>query len=68
MLKHNFLKTSWCKLRTRYIHKNASLPEGEFKSKECEITKIRNIGILAHIDAGYYCFCHVNMNKIYLIE
>nr|XP_012217751.1 PREDICTED: ribosome-releasing factor 2, mitochondrial [Linepithema humile]XP_012217752.1 PREDICTED: ribosome-releasing factor 2, mitochondrial [Linepithema humile]XP_012217753.1 PREDICTED: ribosome-releasing factor 2, mitochondrial [Linepithema humile]XP_012217754.1 PREDICTED: ribosome-releasing factor 2, mitochondrial [Linepithema humile] len=52
MLKHNFLKTSWCKLRTRYIHKNASLPKGELKSKECEITKIRNIGILAHIDAG----------------
>ncbi|XP_018311284.1 ribosome-releasing factor 2, mitochondrial [Mycetomoellerius zeteki] len=51
MLKHNFLKTSWCKLRTRYTHKNASLSEAS-KSKECAIAKIRNIGILAHIDAG----------------
>ncbi|KAL6258076.1 hypothetical protein P5V15_009992 [Pogonomyrmex californicus] len=51
MLKHNFLKTSWCKLRTRYVHKNAFLSEAP-KSKECEVAKIRNIGILAHIDAG----------------
>ncbi|XP_018351434.1 PREDICTED: ribosome-releasing factor 2, mitochondrial [Trachymyrmex septentrionalis] len=51
MLKHNFLKTSWCKLRTRYIHKNTSLSEAS-KSKECATAKIRNIGILAHIDAG----------------
>jgi len=51
MLKQNFLRTSWCKLRTRYVHKNA-LPET--KSKESEIAKIRNIGILAHIDAGKY--------------
>ncbi|XP_025987950.1 ribosome-releasing factor 2, mitochondrial isoform X2 [Solenopsis invicta] len=51
MLKHNLLKTSWCKLRTRYIHKNASLPEAS-SSKECAIAKVRNIGILAHIDAG----------------
>ncbi|TGZ49159.1 ribosome-releasing factor 2, mitochondrial isoform X1 [Temnothorax longispinosus] len=51
MLKHNILKTSWCKLRTRYMHKNASLSEAS-KSKECAIPRIRNIGILAHIDAG----------------
>ncbi|KYM95249.1 PREDICTED: ribosome-releasing factor 2, mitochondrial [Cyphomyrmex costatus] len=51
MLKFNFLKTSWCKLRTQYIHKNAFLSEAS-KSKECTIAKIRNIGILAHIDAG----------------
>ncbi|XP_011066295.1 PREDICTED: ribosome-releasing factor 2, mitochondrial isoform X2 [Acromyrmex echinatior] len=51
MLKHNFLKTSWCKLRMRYIHKNASLSEAS-KNKECATAKIRNIGILAHIDAG----------------
>ncbi|XP_036138321.1 ribosome-releasing factor 2, mitochondrial [Monomorium pharaonis] len=54
MLKHNFLKTSWCKLCTQYIHKNAPLPEAP-KSKEASksaITKVRNIGILAHIDAG----------------
>ncbi|XP_032676413.1 ribosome-releasing factor 2, mitochondrial isoform X2 [Odontomachus brunneus] len=50
MLKHNFVRTSWCKLRIRYTHKSASLPET--KGKELEITKIRNIGILAHIDAG----------------
>jgi len=52
MLKQNFLRTSWCKLRTRYVHKN-TLPQT--KSKESEIIKIRNIGILAHIDAGKYC-------------
>ncbi|XP_020287583.1 ribosome-releasing factor 2, mitochondrial isoform X2 [Pseudomyrmex gracilis] len=52
MLKRNFLKTSWCRLRTRYVHKNVSPPEREFKIKDCEIAKIRNIGILAHIDAG----------------
>jgi len=34
----------------RYIHKNASL--SEVPSKEYAIAKIRNIGILAHIDAG----------------
>ncbi|XP_029168268.1 ribosome-releasing factor 2, mitochondrial [Nylanderia fulva] len=52
MLKHNLLKTSWCKLRVRYTHKNASIPKEELKPKECETAKIRNIGILAHIDAG----------------
>lgn len=52
MLKNNLLKTSWCKLRARYTHKNASIPKVELKGKECEISKIRNIGILAHIDAG----------------
>lgn len=51
MLKPNLLKTSWCKLRIRYTHKSASIEE-ELKNKECEIAKIRNIGILAHIDAG----------------
>ncbi|XP_011864002.1 PREDICTED: ribosome-releasing factor 2, mitochondrial [Vollenhovia emeryi] len=51
MLKHNIVKTSWCKLRTRYMHKNASLLEAS-KTKECAIARIRNIGILAHIDAG----------------
>ncbi|EZA47943.1 ribosome-releasing factor 2, mitochondrial [Ooceraea biroi] len=50
MLKHNFFKTSWCKLRTRYVHKNAALTEA--RRKESQVTKIRNIGILAHIDAG----------------
>lgn len=52
MLKNNLLKTSWCKLRARYTHKNASISKEEFKGKECNIAKIRNIGILAHIDAG----------------
>lgn len=50
MLKHNFLRTSWCKLRMRYVHKAASLPEA--KNNDSETAKIRNIGILAHIDAG----------------
>lgn len=49
MLKYNFLRTSWCKLYARYMHKTTSLLEAK---RECEITKIRNIGILAHIDAG----------------
>lgn len=50
MLKHNLLRTSWCKLRVRYVHKNASIPEA--KSNNSETARIRNIGILAHIDAG----------------
>ncbi|XP_072745297.1 ribosome-releasing factor 2, mitochondrial [Anoplolepis gracilipes] len=50
MLKNNLLRTSWCKLRARYTHKDASISKGELK--ECNIAKIRNIGILAHIDAG----------------
>lgn len=52
MLKNNLLRTSWCKLRTRYMHKNASILKEELKDKECNVAKIRNIGILAHIDAG----------------
>lgn len=52
MLKNNLLKTSWCKLRTRYMHKNASVSKEKLKDKESNIAKIRNIGILAHIDAG----------------
>ncbi|XP_011702790.1 PREDICTED: ribosome-releasing factor 2, mitochondrial [Wasmannia auropunctata] len=73
MLKHNFLKTSWCKLRMRYIHKNASFPEVP-KGKECAIAKIRNIGILAHIDAGkttttermlYYSGLIKNMGEVH---
>ncbi|KAL0103381.1 hypothetical protein PUN28_017565 [Cardiocondyla obscurior] len=73
MLKHNFLKTSWCKLRVRYIHKNAALLEAS-KNKECSTAKIRNIGILAHIDAGkttttermlYYSGVIKNMGEVH---
>jgi len=33
------------------MHKNASISK-ELKDKECNVAKVRNIGILAHIDAG----------------
>ncbi|XP_034936437.1 ribosome-releasing factor 2, mitochondrial [Chelonus insularis] len=50
MLKRNLAKISWCKLRMRYYHQENLAPKQ--KSEKHDVTKIRNIGIMAHIDAG----------------
>lgn len=50
MLARNLIKASWCKHRKRYLHNNNAhiKPENE----KNVVTRIRNIGIMAHIDAG----------------
>nr|XP_033337271.1 ribosome-releasing factor 2, mitochondrial [Megalopta genalis] len=49
MLKRRLITTSWCKFQKRYAQKNSKVNS---ENKEHEVSKIRNIGILAHIDAG----------------
>ncbi|XP_076637284.1 mitochondrial ribosome recycling factor 2 [Colletes latitarsis] len=50
MLKRRLLTTSWSKYHKRYAQNSSKIIKGEHG--EQEIAKIRNIGILAHIDAG----------------
>ncbi|XP_076659748.1 mitochondrial ribosome recycling factor 2 [Halictus rubicundus] len=51
MLKRRLIATSWCKVQKRYAQKNSKvIVKGEHE--EHDVAKIRNIGILAHIDAG----------------
>ncbi|KOC59750.1 Ribosome-releasing factor 2, mitochondrial [Habropoda laboriosa] len=50
MLTCRLIKSSWCKCQKRYVSKGAAIVKKEHG--EQEIAKIRNIGILAHIDAG----------------
>ncbi|XP_043492370.1 ribosome-releasing factor 2, mitochondrial [Polistes fuscatus] len=49
MLQRKLMKITWCKLRKQYLHSTKCLNEN---SKKHDVKKIRNIGILAHIDAG----------------
>lgn len=46
----NAVKTSFCVVEKRFLHQNKTA--AKVASEKCEIEKIRNIGILAHIDAG----------------
>lgn len=50
MLLRNAVKASLYKLHKRAVHPNKSA--GKVASEKCSLEKIRNIGILAHIDAG----------------
>lgn len=49
MLHRKLIKTTWCEFCKRYIHKTRCT---NTKSGKHDIKKIRNLGILAHIDAG----------------
>lgn len=46
------LKTPWCTIQKRYASKGSTIIKKEYGKHE--ISKIRNIGILAHIDAGSF--------------
>ncbi|XP_058808480.1 ribosome-releasing factor 2, mitochondrial isoform X2 [Phymastichus coffea] len=50
MLFRNVVKPSFFTLRPRALHQNKSA--AKVASEKCSLEKIRNIGILAHIDAG----------------
>ncbi|CAK9809277.1 Ribosome-releasing factor 2, mitochondrial [Anthophora plagiata] len=50
MLTSRLIKSSWCRYQKRYTSTSAAIVKKEHE--EYEIAKIRNIGILAHIDAG----------------
>lgn len=50
MLTRNIAKTSWCRIRARYFHKDNTARK--LDTEKCDTSKIRNIGIMAHIDAG----------------
>lgn len=50
MLRRRLL-TSWSKFQKRNAHQVSKIVKGKHK-EEYESAKIRNIGILAHIDAG----------------
>ena len=50
MLKGRLITTSWSQFQKRYAQKSAKVVKGNYE--EQETAKIRNIGILAHIDAG----------------
>ncbi|XP_046829118.1 ribosome-releasing factor 2, mitochondrial [Vespa crabro] len=49
MLQRKLIKKSWCELRKQFIHSTKCL---NTNSEKHDVKKIRNIGILAHIDAG----------------
>ncbi|XP_012145634.2 mitochondrial ribosome recycling factor 2 isoform X1 [Megachile rotundata] len=44
------IASTWCKLQKRYASNSAAVLKKQYE--EHDVTKIRNIGILAHIDAG----------------
>ncbi|CAK9814918.1 Ribosome-releasing factor 2, mitochondrial [Anthophora quadrimaculata] len=50
MLTFRLIKSSWCRCQKRYASTGVTVVKKEHE--EYEIAKIRNIGILAHIDAG----------------
>ncbi|XP_012272138.1 ribosome-releasing factor 2, mitochondrial [Orussus abietinus] len=50
MLGRKTIRISWCQFRNRALHKQAS--NLTIDNEKLSLSKIRNIGILAHIDAG----------------
>lgn len=52
MFTSKLIKTPWYTIQKRYVSKGTTIIKKEHG--EHEISKIRNIGILAHIDAGSF--------------
>lgn len=55
MFTSKLIKAPWCRIQKRYTSKGNTIIKKEYG--EHEISKIRNIGILAHIDAGSFMIC-----------
>ncbi|XP_066586928.1 ribosome-releasing factor 2, mitochondrial [Prorops nasuta] len=51
LLKRRIINSSWCQLRTRFVHESQK-DSIRSTQKKNDVSKVRNIGILAHIDAG----------------
>lgn len=63
------LKTPWCTIQKRYASKGSTIIKKEYGKHE--ISKIRNIGILAHIDAGsfmIYLSLYLTYTNFYFYE
>lgn len=54
MLFKNVIKNTVSRLKKQALHQNKTA--AKVASEKCGIERIRNIGILAHIDAGLYLF------------
>lgn len=54
MLRRNLVKSSWCRIRKRNLHDTVTATKPIENLEKCDTSRIRNIGIMAHIDAGKY--------------
>ncbi|XP_043273413.1 ribosome-releasing factor 2, mitochondrial [Venturia canescens] len=52
MLRRNLVKSSWCRIRKRNLHETVRATKPLENIEKCDTSRIRNIGIMAHIDAG----------------
>lgn len=59
MFISRLVKSPWCKFQRKYASmRTINIKE---ENEEQDITKIRNIGILAHIDAGLFTLQFVSI-------
>ncbi|XP_012255171.2 ribosome-releasing factor 2, mitochondrial [Athalia rosae] len=72
MLRRYFSRETWCKFRKRSMKTLSQIKNSD--SESIELFRVRNIGILAHIDAGkttttermlYYSGTIVNMGEVH---
>ena len=54
MLRRNLVMSTWCRIRKREMHKSINATKLAENSEKSEISNIRNIGVMAHIDAGKF--------------